>query len=70
VRALRRLLGFLTLVGLALAAAVLYRRRFSSESERVDLYYEDGTLVSLPEGSAGAARLLPLAHDVLRAARL
>ena len=37
--------------------------------ERVDLYYEDGSLTSLEEGSDGATRLLPLAHDALRAAR-
>ena len=37
--------------------------------ERVDLYYEDGSLVSLEQGSDGANGLLPLASDVLRAAR-
>jgi hypothetical protein len=69
VKALRRLLGFLTLVGLAFAGIVVYRRRFAARRERIDLYYEDGSLVSLDDGSDGAVRLLPLAHDTLRAAR-
>ncbi len=68
-RALRKLFGFLTLVGIALAGIVVYRRRFAARRERVDLYYENGSLVSLDDGSDGAARLLPLARDVLRAAR-
>jgi hypothetical protein len=69
VRALRRLLGFLMLVGVAFAGVVVYRRRFMSRKERVDLYYEDDSLVSYEQGSDGADTLLPLAHDVLRAAR-
>jgi hypothetical protein len=69
VRALRRLLGFLALVGIAFAGIVVYRRRFMARRERVDLYYEDGSLISLEQGQDGSATLLPLAHDVLRAAR-
>lgn len=70
-RALRKLLGFLTLVGVAFAGIVIYRRRFLSRRERVDLYFEDGTLVSFEQGSGsdGGGRLLPLAHGVIRAAR-
>ena len=49
-RALRRLFGFLTLVGLALAGIVFYRRRFAPRRERADLYYEDGSLVSSEQG--------------------
>jgi hypothetical protein len=69
VRALRRLFGFLMLAGVAFAGIVVYRRRFAARKTRVDLYYEDGSLVSLDPGSDGASRLLPLADDVLRAAR-
>jgi hypothetical protein len=69
VRALRRLFGFLMLVGVAFAGIVVYRRRFTARQERIELYYEAGSLVSLDQGSEGAARLLPLAHDVLGAAR-
>jgi hypothetical protein len=69
VRVLRKLFGFLLLVGVAFAGIVVYRRRFLARRERVDLYYEDGTLVSLEDGSDGAGRLLPLARDALHAAR-
>jgi hypothetical protein len=69
VKALRRLFGFLLLAGAGFAAVVVYRRRFAGRRERLDLYYEDGSLVSIEQGSDGSARLLPLAHDVLRAAQ-
>ena len=49
--------------------AVLWRRRSARLRERVDLYFADGSMVSLAQGSLEADRLLPLAHDVLRAAR-
>ena len=68
-RALRRLFGFLLLVGVAFAGLVFYRRRFAPRRERVDLYYESGSLISLEQGSDGADGMLPLASDVLRAAR-
>ena len=58
----------LVLLG-ALAGAIAYRRRFARREERIDVYYEDGSMVSLAEGSAEAERLLPLARDVLDAAR-
>jgi hypothetical protein len=67
-RALRRLFGFLVLVGVAFAGIVVYRRRFATRRERVDLYYEDGSLVSLEQGSEGAATLLSHAHDAVHAA--
>jgi hypothetical protein len=69
VRALRRLFGFLTLVGLALAGIVFYRRRFAPRRERADLYYEDGSLVSPEQGEPEAERLLPLAREVIDSAR-
>ena len=65
----RRLLtGFLLGAG-SLAGTVLYRRRAARRRERADPYYEDGSMVSLTEGSPDAERLLPLARDVLDAAR-
>lgn len=64
----RKLLTGALLVGGTIAGAVVYRRRFSRRDERVDLYYEDGSMSSVTNGSAGAARLLELAHGVLRAA--
>jgi hypothetical protein len=69
VRALRKLVGFLLLVGVALAGLVVYRRRFVGRRERVDLYYEDGSLVSVEQDANGANGVLSLASDVLRAAR-
>jgi hypothetical protein len=63
--------GKLVAVGLAAAAAagaVVWQRR-QARRERVDLYFADGSMVSLEEGSLDADRLLPLARDVLAAAR-
>jgi hypothetical protein len=64
----RALSAFLLLLG-TLVGAIAYRRRFARREERVDVYYEDGSMVSLVERSAEAERLLPLARDVLDAAR-
>jgi hypothetical protein len=64
----RFLTAFLVALG-SLLGAILYRRRFGARRERVDLYYEDGSMVSLSGSSPEAERLLPLARDVLRAAR-
>lgn len=63
----RRLLGVLLGAG-SLLGLGLYARRGRAH-ERVDLYFVDGSMVSLEGGSAEAARLLSLAHDALRAAR-
>ena len=68
-RALRKLFGFLVLVAVAFAGLVVYRRRFAARRERNDLYYEDGSLVTLEQGSDGADSMLSSAADVLRAAR-
>lgn len=63
----RVLTGFLVAAG-SLAGAALLRRRTARRRERADLYFDDGSMVSLVEGSAEAERLLPLAREVLRAA--
>ena len=47
------------------AGSVLYRRSNSRRRERVDVYFDDGSMVSFVEGSPEAAKLLPVAHDVL-----
>ncbi len=52
------------LVG-ALAGSALYRRRSARRLERVELYDEEGSIVSLPDGSADAERVLSLARDLL-----
>jgi hypothetical protein len=65
----RKLAGFFFLVVGLVAGAVAYRRRFGGRREGADLYYEDGSIVSLSGGSPQGDDLLPLARDVLRAAR-
>jgi hypothetical protein len=60
------LLGFLT--GL-LAVTAFVRRGSMRTREHVDLYFGDGSMVSLSDGSADAQRLLPLARELLRTAR-
>lgn len=64
----RRLVALLALAGGALAGAKLVRRLSGDHRRsRVDLYYDDGSLVSLPD--AEAAPLLDVARDALRATR-
>jgi hypothetical protein len=58
----------LGVVGGLLAGAAFIRRQ-TAQRERADLYYEDGSMLSLTNGSPGAERLLPLARDVLRKSR-
>lgn len=58
----------LGLVGGLLAGAAFIRRQ-TAQRDRADLYYEDGSMLSLTNGSPGAERLLPLARDVLRKSR-
>jgi hypothetical protein len=65
----RRLLGLAALVGFVLAVASFVRRSAGRRRERVDLYYDDGSMVSLPDGSPESERLLALGRDALRAAR-
>ena len=51
----------------SLAGSVLVRRRAARRRERVDLYADDGSMHSFGEGTVEASRLLPIAHDLLRA---
>ena len=57
----------LVIVG-SVGAAILWRRR-RRRRERVDLYFADGSMVSLEEGALEADRLLPHARAVLGVAR-
>ena len=52
----------------ALAGTAAYRRWFGGSKERLDVYFDDGSFVTFGAGSAEAARLLPLARQVLVAA--
>jgi hypothetical protein len=51
--------------GGALAGTAAYRRWFGGSRERLDVYYDDGSFVTFGAGSAEAARLLPLARQVM-----
>ena len=57
-----------TVLGVAtgMLAGVAFLRRRAADRERVDVYFEDGSMVSLSNGSPDAERLLPLARDLLR----
>jgi hypothetical protein len=50
-----------------IAAAIIWRRR-SRPREHVDLFFSDGSMVSFEQGSIEAARLLPLAHEIVAVA--
>jgi hypothetical protein len=67
-RSRRLLTGFLLTLG-SLAGTLFYRRRAARRRERVDVYFEDGSMISLSEGSPEAATVLPLARRILEVAR-
>lgn len=60
------LIGFATGI---LAGSVLFRRSFARRRDRIDVYFDDGSMVSFAEGSTEAQSLLPIARTVLAAAR-
>jgi len=64
--------SFLTGVAVAAASAagaVAYKRRAARRKERVELYFGDGSMVSLSAGAPGADRLLAHARELLAASR-
>jgi len=62
--------GRLVALGVALASlgGIVYGRRRRRRS-RIDLYFEDGSMISLAGDSPDAGALLPHAADALRATR-
>jgi hypothetical protein len=54
----------LGIVGGMLAVAAFLRRQ-AAQRDRADLYFEDGSMLSLTNGSPGVERLLPLAREIL-----
>jgi hypothetical protein len=60
--------AILGIVGGMIAGAAFIRRQ-AAQRDRVDLYYADGSMLSLTNGAPGADRLLPLAREILRTAR-
>jgi len=65
----RRLLALAGFASGALAGMAAYRHWLDGSRERLDLYFDDGSFVTFGATSAEGARLLPLAHQVLTAAR-
>jgi hypothetical protein len=55
-------------LGGMLAGAAFISRQ-TAHRERADLYFEDGSMLSLTDGSPGADRLLPLARRIIGEAR-
>ncbi len=56
------LLGFAT--GVA-AGSVVLRRQFGRRRDRVEVYFDDGSMHSFTEGTPEAERLLPIATELL-----
>jgi hypothetical protein len=50
-------------------AGAAFIRRQTAQRDRADLYFEDGSMLSLTIGSPGTEQLLPLAREMLRTAR-
>ena len=59
---MRRLLALVVLV---LGPLLYFSRRRDERRERVNLYYDDGSMVTLERGVPGAERLLELARASL-----
>jgi hypothetical protein len=59
---MRRALGFAALAGAAAGALVLLRRRAETRGARADLYFDDGSMLSLDDHA-------PEIDALLRAAR-
>lgn len=51
------------------AAAMMIRRRQDKRKPHVGLYFEDGSMVSLPETSPQASSLVELGREALSVAR-
>jgi hypothetical protein len=56
--------GLLVAAG-SLAGSLLYRRRAVRQRERVDLFAEDGSMVSIADSSSQATELLTLARELI-----
>ena len=65
----RRVATALAVAAAAVGASKLWRRRAKASADRVDLYYEDGSMMSLTDGSDDAGRLLAAARRLLADAR-
>ena len=64
----RRVWTALAVAVASAAGSVLLRRRRTRNQSRVDLYFDDGSMLSFPDSSPEAERLLSLAHEALAVA--
>jgi hypothetical protein len=65
----RKAVAGLAVAGASALGAFLLRQRTAQRTEKVDLHFGDGTMVSLAPGHAGADALLDLGRAALRSAR-
>ena len=65
----RKVLGLLGFGTGVFAGSVLYRRSFGRRREGLDVYFDDGSMVSFADGSPEAVTLLPTAREAVAAAR-
>ena len=61
--------GKFALALVAAGSVAFFMRKRKRRRERIDLYYDDGSMVSLEPGTVGAGRVAPYASDALRAVR-
>ena len=65
----RKLLALAGFATGAVAGTFLYRRTAGTRRERLDVYFDDGSMVSFGEGSPETDRLVPVARRLIAAAR-
>ena len=65
----RKALGLFGFATGLFAGRVLYRRTVARRRERIDVYFDDGSMITYDDGSSEADTLLPIARDALAAAR-
>jgi hypothetical protein len=65
----RKLVTGLLLAAGSLAGTIFYRRHVARRRDRVDVYFEDGSMVSLTDGTPEASTVLPLARRILDTVR-
>jgi hypothetical protein len=64
----RKLLTLAGFLGGAFAGTVVYRRSAGRRRDRLDVYFDDGSMVSLSDGSPEASTVLSLARRILETA--
>ena len=65
----RKALGLFGFASGLVAGSVLYRRTVARRRERVDVYFQNGSMITFDDGSPEADTPLPIARDALSAAR-